>query len=121
VIYGRQLTNRTAKEQLFTDLSLAISDVIYQCERLKGSNLDNNLVSIIYNTANIEAVLAANPIQKIYFSSRFVENKYKTKFKHLLQQYSHIQLITLPSPSPRYAAMSLRDKIKKYTQLLPHL
>jgi len=118
-IYNRPLVTRSEKEQLFSDLSLAISDIIYQCERRKGSNLDMNLVNIVYNVEAIEKLLATNPIERIYFSSRFVEGRFKSKFKYLIHKYPHIELITLPSPSPRYAAMTLEEKIRRYTQLLP--
>jgi hypothetical protein len=30
-----------------------------------------------------------------------------------------VKFITLPSPSPRYAAMSKEEKIKKYKEVLP--
>jgi len=36
-------------------------------------------------------------------------------------QYQNIELITLPSPSPRYASMSKQEKVARYTELLPKL
>lgn len=120
-VYHLPLTSKRAKQQLFTLLSLAVTDIIYQCERRHGTNSDANLVDIVYNTPNITGILQAHPIRKIYFSSRFVETLFKKHFRKLVEKYPHIQLITLPSPSPRYAAMSFTEKVLVYARLLPPL
>lgn len=117
-VYGRELVERNQRENLFRDLRLAVTDVIYQCERAKGSNLDNNLINIVYNIKMIEEIIENNKIEKIFFSSRFVENKFKQLFK---DRFGKIELVTLPSPSPRYARLSLSEKIEKYKSLLPRL
>lgn len=117
-VYGEQLTTRQEKERLFSRLDLAISDIIYQCERAKGTNLDNNLIGIVYNTTAIEKIIKENPIQKVFFNSRFVENKFHRLFKG---KYDALELITLPSPSPRYAKLTLTEKISRYRELLPAL
>ena len=112
-VYGLKLDNKKAKQDLFTKLGIAITDIIYQCERRKGTNLDANLINIVYNTKAIEEILEKNKIDKIYFSSRFVETKFRKLFK------TKVELITLPSPSPRYARMGFGEKIKRYRELLP--
>lgn len=115
-IYNLKLASKKDKQDLLTNLSIAMTDIIYQCQRKQGNNLDSNLVNIVYNTPAIAEILEKNRIQKIYFSSRFVEKKFKKLFPNVTTR-----LVTLPSPSPRYAAMSRDEKIKKYKQLLPRL
>lgn len=117
-VYDRKLNTKASKEELFTELELAISDVIYSCERKNGNNLDNNLINITYNIKIVGEILVKNSIQKIYFTSRFVENKYRKEFKGFIKKFPNIELITLPCPSPRYAAMSKIEKIKRYKELL---
>lgn len=114
-VYGVTLNDKKSKQQLFTWLHLAVADIISQCERQKNNNSDMNLVNIIYNVDGVNKILGQNKIEKIYFSSRYVESQFKRIFKDV-----SIKLVTLPSPSPRYAAMSKIDKIAKYKKLLPN-
>lgn len=120
-VYSAKLPNKDSRQNLFTKLSIAIADMIHQCERRDGNSMDSNLINLVYNTDGLKKLLQENPIKKIFFSSRFVENEFKKKFTELIQLYPAIELITLPSPSPRYAAMSKQEKIKKYRELLPKL
>lgn len=120
-IYGIKLQTRVEMQQLFTDLHMALADIIYQCERKKTSNLDINLTNIVYALDDITKILKENKIEKIFFSSRFVENTFRRVFKHVISQYPEIELITLPSPSPRYAQMTKIEKVKRYKELLPKL
>lgn len=119
--YGIKLKDKKAKQKLFTKLFMAMADIIYQCERKKGSNLDNNLTKIVWNTKGIEKLFKENHIKKVFFSSRFVETHFRKLFPHLIEKYITLELITLPSPSPRYAKVSLKEKISKYKELLPKL
>lgn len=114
-VYHTKLPTQKDKQGLFTKLRLALTDIIYQCERTRGNNLDSNLVKIVYNVPAIEKILKENKIQKIFFSSRFVEKKFKKLFPNITAQ-----LTTLPSPSPRFT-MKLTDKINRYRALLPSL
>src|SRR6266404_3198084 len=66
-VYGRKLHTKAQKEKLFTELKLAISDVIYSAERKNNNNLDNNLINIIFNTTLIGQILRKNKMEKIYF------------------------------------------------------
>lgn len=120
-IYDIDLKSRKTKEQLFTELSIAVADVIHSCERADGNSLDANLVSITYNKPALEKIFAENDIQQIFFSSKFVEKEYKRHFKDFLEKFSDIKLITLPSPSPRYAAMRIEEKIEIYRDVFPKL
>jgi hypoxanthine-DNA glycosylase len=115
-VYGVILESKHDKIDLFKKLKLAITDVIYSCEREKGTNLDNNLKNIVYNTEVINKILTDNKIEKIIFSSRFAETKFKKLYKEIT-----METVTLPSPSPRYAKLSLLDKVKIYKGLLPIL
>lgn len=118
-VYGIELKTKNSKQELFTNLRVAIADIIYQCERRDGSNLDNNLVNIVYNKESIIEILEANHIEKIFFTSRFVEKIFMKVFVDVVAHYSSIEYITLPSPSPRYARMSKEQKTQKYKELLP--
>lgn len=119
-IYNVKLDNKRMKQDLFTKLGIAITDIIYQCERRDGNSLDANLINFVYNTSAIKKLLQENEIKKIFFSSRFVEKEFKKRFKELITEYPTIELITLPSPSPRYAAMSKQEKIKRYMEIFPN-
>ena len=121
VIYGVNLKTRDEMQGLLTSLSTALADIVLQCERKKKSNLDVNLTNIIYAVDDITRIIADNPIEKIFFTSRFVENRFRRVFKDLLKEYLKIELITLPSPSPRYVLMTKDQKIKRYKELLPKL
>lgn len=120
-VYGIKLTDKQAKQKLFSDLGIAITDIIFQCERRDGNSLDANLINFVYNTPAITKMLRENKIEKIFFSSRFVEKEFRKRFKNLIAEFPEIELITLPSPSPRYAAMSRAEKVQKYKELFPRL
>lgn len=115
-VYGWRLVERKEREGLFDKLGLAVTDVIYQCERKRGSNLDNNLINIVYNEEVIRGILRDKSIERIYFSSRFVEKLFGKLFKDV-----SLETVTLPSPSPRYAAMSKAKKVERYRELMPVL
>lgn len=119
-VYKIPLTNKEEKQSLFKGLNVAITDIILSCERKSNNNLDTNLINIVLNK-EVAKILKMNMIKKIFFSSRFVEKLFKRYFKDLILEYPDVELITLPSPSPRYAAMRRTEKIEKYRQLLPEL
>lgn len=120
-VYGLKLNDKAKKRKLFRNLGIAIADIISQCERRKGNNLDNNLTNLVYNTKTIAKILNKNQIEKILFTSRFVEKKFKQIFKELIIRHPTIALVTLPSPSPRYAKMTKEQKIEMYRELLPKI
>jgi hypoxanthine-DNA glycosylase len=120
-VYGIELRNKLDKQAFFTKLRMAIADIIYQCERKDGNNLDANLVNPVYNINSIAEIVDCNPIEKIFFTSRWVEKRFKVEFKKIIKRHPAIELITLPSPSPRYATMKKEQKILKYKKLLPRL
>lgn len=120
-VYGIELKNLDDKKQLFTRLGFAIADIILKCERRHGSSLDANLINIEYNKEAINNILVCNKIEKIFFTSRFVETKFSIEFINEISDHPEIELLTLPSPSPRYARMSKNEKILGYKKLLPIL
>ncbi len=121
VVYKVTLKTTEVKQKLFSRLGMAITDIILKCERMKNSNLDINLTKCVFNIQAITEILKKNKIEKIYFTSRFVEKLYRKEFNNLILKYPKIDLITLPSPSPRYALMTKSQKIYRYKELLPKL
>jgi len=115
-VYERELKTKATMQKLFYDLGMALSDMISECERINNSNLDMNLKSIVVNNA-IPEILEANPIIRIYFSSRFAETLFKRHFK----EFMAVEHIVLPSPSPRYARLTKQQKVAKYKELMPKL
>jgi hypoxanthine-DNA glycosylase len=120
-VYKRDLKTVKEKVSLMTELKMALSDTICRVERTQNNNSDNNLKVLEYNTKIVEKIIKENDIKRIYFSSRFVESIFKTKFKDLINKYPGLELVTLPSSSPRYAKMSLKEKTEIFKKLLPKL
>ncbi len=114
-VYKTKLDTKAKKQKLFKKLGIAVTDIVLSCDRKSGTNSDTNLTNIIYNTKTISKILKENNIKQIFFTSRFVEKKFLRLFPDI--PYT----ITLPSPSPRFAKISLSDKITKYKKLLPKL
>lgn len=119
--YGTKLETTKDKQYLLDQLGIAISDVIYSCQRSQGNNSDTNLTNITYNTKIIAEIIETNNIEVIYLTSKFVESLFRKHFKELVLKYPNIKLITLPSPSPRYAQINFQEKVSIYKKLLPKL
>ena len=120
-VYGIKLQTRKEMQGLFVNLGMAIADIIYQCERKKNSNLDINLINIIYAIDDLTQILDSNQITRVFFTSRFVETKFRRIFREFINRRPGVELVTLPSPSPRYVQMTKKQKIKMYKKLLPKL
>jgi hypoxanthine-DNA glycosylase len=112
-VYDVELKTTSAKQKLFTSLKMGIADIILKAARKENTNSDSNLHIIEYNEKAIRKVLDSEKIEKIFFTSQFVEKI----FKKLFPQFTN--RIVLPSPSPRYARMSLKEKINVYKKELP--
>jgi hypoxanthine-DNA glycosylase len=121
ITYNVKLPDKLSKQRLLSELGIAMADIILQCERREGTNLDNNLINCSYNLEVLKEMLVRNKLETIFFTSRYVEKIYRRLFKALLQEHPDVTLITLPSPSPRYALMTKEQKIAKYKELLPKL
>lgn len=120
LVYNKPLSFKFERQKLFNDLGMGLGDVIYQCERRNNNSLDNNLINIVYNPELPEIVAKYKPT-KIFFTSAFVAMQYKRAFRNLVAEFTTIELITLPSPSPRYAKLSKDAKAVIYRELLPRL
>lgn len=120
-VYGLELKDRQSRQDLLARLGIAMADIIYQCERKAGNNLNSNLINVVYNIKPIEELLENNQIAKIFFSSRYVEGKFRQVFKSTINRHPDTELVTLPCPSPRYAQMTKDQKIKRYKELLPQV
>jgi hypoxanthine-DNA glycosylase len=121
VIYGVELKNIVSQKALFTKLGMAIGDIVLSCERKNNSSLDAKLTNFEYNLNGIASILDENPIIRILFTSRFTETHYKRHFKDLIKRFPDIELITLPSPSPRYVLMSMEEKLQHYNKVFPSI
>ncbi len=118
-VYDKKLNNIKDKKRFLIDLKIAIADIISECERIKNNNSDENLKVIKYNIVEIKNIIRNNPIEKIFFTSLYVEKLFRKNFKGLILKYPKISIFSLPSPSPRFAKISLKEKIKIYKKLLP--
>lgn len=118
-VYRVKLNTKKEKQKLLSGLGVAVADIVYKCDRKKGSSLDFNLTNIVYNNRGIEKILRRRKIQKIFFTSHFVEMRFQKQFKNVVERFQRTELVTLPSPSPRYAAMAKAEKIKRYKAILP--
>lgn len=118
-VYEIPLVNKKIKKKLCDLKKIALADIIFSCKRKNNSNLDMNLVDIVFNKKGVQKIFKKNNIKKVFFTSRFVELSFKKNFKFILIKHPNLKMITLPSPSPRYAVMSQDQKIKIYKKLLP--
>ncbi len=112
-IYSTELDNVQKKRDLFETKGIAITDVVLKAKRKKESNLDQHLYDITTNKEAIQKIISNPNIKKVYFTSKFVESH----FKKMFPEYQLGEC--LPSPSPRYARMNLKQKIQVYKDRLP--
>ena len=118
-VYGRELSSKHSKQDLFKEKRIAITDVVLNCIRENNNSTDKNLVNIEYNTEVIEQIINNNQILKIYFTGKGVLKQFKEHIYDSLSDIDGIKLIALPSPSPIYYRMKLKQKVKMYKKLLP--
>lgn len=116
-VYKIEFKDKQAKIELFTRLHIGIADIIDSCERRNGNSSDMNLFNITYNPSLID-ILKENKVKTVYFTSVFVEKIFNKSFQSNTF-FNNIKFITLPSPSPRYAKLTLEQKIETYQKLLP--
>ena len=112
-VYGIDLQTKTEKQNLFKKHGIGMVDIFLRVKRKEDNNMDSSLEVIEFNDKEIETILQNSQIKKIFFTSKFVE---KT-FLHLFPDIQSGEC--LPSPSPRYARMSLAEKINYYKLKLP--
>lgn len=114
-VYDTELNTTAAKQKLCRSLKIGVGDIILKAVRKENTNSDNNLHIIEYNEKAIGEILTSNKIETIFFTSQFVYKIFKRFFPEVTNT------IILPSPSPRYARMSLKEKIAFYKKALPTL
>ena len=112
-VYETELPGRAAKEALFKKQGIAIADIFLKIKRKDNNNMDSNLEVIEFNDKELLAVVNNVNIKRILFTSRFVEKIFRQLFPAVTIGEC------LPSPSPRYARMSLQEKINYYKLKLP--
>ncbi len=112
--YGRELKTKDAKQKLFKEAGIGITDIFKTIIRTAGSSLDENLQIIEYNKSEIERILQAFRPQ-LFCTSRFVEKE----FKKMFPAYATVDV--LPSPAPRYFKLSIEEKAAIYRKKLPVL
>lgn len=112
--YGRELKTKEAKQTLFNEAGIGITDIFQSAIRISGSNLDENLRIEEYNWDVIEKILKQHRPQ-VFCTSRLVEKEFKRKFP----AYPAVEV--LPSPSPRYFKLTIEQKANIYREKLPSL
>ena len=112
-VYEEELKTTAQKKELFARKAIAMGDIFLKIKRMENNNSDSSLEVIEYNDKDIEKALKENSIDAVFTTSQFVAKE----FKKLFPNFKNIE--TLPSPSPRYARMSLVEKISIYKEKLP--
>ncbi|RYZ29175.1 MAG: hypothetical protein EOO10_07165 [Chitinophagaceae bacterium] len=113
-VYDRELKTKKAKQTLFRQAGIGITDIFKSVIRKAGSNLDDNLKIIEYNKDEIRRILTELRPQ-VLCTSRFVEKE----FKKMFPAYEAVDI--LPSPSPRYFRITIEQKAAIYKTKLPPL
>ncbi len=112
-VYDRELKTKEAKQKLFKEAGIGMTDIFKSVRRKAGSNLDDNLEIIEYNKEEIERTLNEFRPQ-VLCTSRFVEKEFKKMFPAY-------PVDVLPSPSPRYFKLTIDQKAEIYKKKLPAL
>ena len=110
--YGRQLKTKEAKQRLFKEAGIGITDIFKSVIRTAGSSVDENLQVVEYNRGELERILK-DFRPHVLCTSRFVEKE----FKKMFPAYPAVDV--LPSPSPRYFKLSIEQKAAVYKKKLP--
>jgi G:T/U-mismatch repair DNA glycosylase len=113
-VYNRQLKTKTAKEELFRESGIGMTDIFKSVVRTAGSNLDDNLQVVAYNKEEITKLLETFRPQ-VLCTSRLLKRNLEKCFRLSLR------VDVLPSPSPRYFRLQLIKKHALYKQKLPAL
>jgi len=114
VAYGRELKTKEAKQRLFTEAGIGMTDIFKSIIRTANSSVDENLQIVEYNKDEIDRLLKEYHPQ-VLCTSRFVEKE----FKKMFPAYNAVDV--LPSPSPRYFKLSIEQKAEIYRKKLPRL
>ena len=111
-LYGVELITRQDKKTLFASLNMGLIDLISACRRKNQSNLDTDLIDIVWNKAEFDSIFERFNIEIVFCTGKAVAQ--------IFQKWYPQQLcIALPSPSPLYAAMRFEDKVNFYRTVFP--
>jgi len=113
--YETELITRKQKQHLFAKHGIGIVDIFLRIKRKGNNNMDSNLEVVEFNDKAIGIILQNQYIKSIFFTSKFVEKEFMKMFPEMKNRGCEC----LPSPSPRYARMSLQEKINYYKDKLP--
>jgi hypoxanthine-DNA glycosylase len=111
-MYGIELPNRDSKKQLFQTLNMGLLDVIQACRRKNQSNLDSDLIDIVWNKAEFDSIFKENNIKNVFCTGKGVAQIFQ-------KWYPEMPCVALPSPSPLYAAMRFDEKYEFYKSVFP--
>lgn len=114
-VYNTELLTKADKQNLFIKQGIGITDILLKVRRKNKNNLDENLEIIEYNDKVIKEILRKQNIITILFTSKYVGKLFSKLFPDIKD------FEFLPSPSPRYARMTLAEKVKFYKEKLPQL
>ncbi len=109
-IFGMPARTHAERIALLQHARIGLWDIVASCERRNSA--DSNLKKCTLH--DIPALLARHPsIRQIAFTGKKAAALY-------MRQYSDlpVETVTLPSPSPAYAAMSPEAKREIYAQVL---
>jgi hypoxanthine-DNA glycosylase len=111
-VYAVDLPTRNSKKALFQNYNIGLLDVIKACRRKKASNLDTDLVDIVWNKPEFDIILTENNIKNVFCTGKAVAQIFQ-------KWYPEQPCVALPSPSPLYAAMRFEDKLNFYKKAFP--
>ncbi|MEO6136588.1 MAG: uracil-DNA glycosylase family protein [Ginsengibacter sp.] len=112
-VYNEKLLSNKEKKACFEKHGIAIGDLFLKIRRKGNTNSDSDIEVIEYNNIVIEKILKTYHFHSILFTSKLVQKVFLKFFPEVTNSEC------LPSPSPRFARMSLDDKVEYYKKKLP--
>ncbi len=104
-----EATSIEEKKSFLKRHNIALWDMVAHCQR--ENSLDSSLKDIKPN--DIAGLLRRYPnIEALFFTGKKAQSLYQRHFGHL-----DIPAFYLPSPSPAYRAMSLEEKVRRWSIL----
>lgn len=113
-VYDRELRTTRQKKDLLSQYRIGLGDLILSCERRDGKNTDRNLVRRIYNREALLDIFTSQPIRRVLCTGAGVRRDFLRLFKASLPA----DPIVLPSPSPLFCRLSLKEKAERYRRIL---
>ncbi|WP_456449677.1 DNA-deoxyinosine glycosylase [Hydrogenimonas sp.] len=112
-IFQKPVTTKEERIALLKSTGIALWDVVEACERTNSA--DVNLRNCRCN--DIPALLEKYPaIETVLFTGRKAQQLFERCFPGF-----EIRKLSLPSPSPAYAAISFEEKLKRWKEIFEEL